>query len=59
MNKRKYENVTLLNIQVGMSPDNIGKLDKIALANNTSRNEIIRVACDFLLLNKKIFKLKL
>jgi len=57
-NKQKFENEILQNIQVGMPPSKIGKLDTTAIDNNISRNEVIRMACIFLLKNKSKFKLK-
>jgi len=55
--KKNYEE-KYQNIWVGLRPIMIGDLDKIAIMNGISRNEVIRLASDFLLKNKKKFNLK-
>jgi hypothetical protein len=57
-NKSKEENAKYHNIWTGMQMQMIGDLDRVALNNGTSRNDIIRRACTFLLKNKKKFGLK-
>ena len=45
-NKKKYENESLQPVIVGMPPSMIEKLDKEKEFKKTSRNEIIRKACE-------------
>lgn len=54
----KDESVKFNQIVGNMTTDMIGKLDDLAIDNKTSRNEIIRVACQYLISNKKKFNLK-
>ena len=48
-NIRINKDENLMNIIVGMTPTMIGQLDKIALDKQTSRNAIIRAACEVLI----------
>ena len=57
-NKTKEENIKYHNIWAGMQLQMIGDLDEAAIDNKTSRNDIIRRACAYLLKNKKKFGLK-
>jgi hypothetical protein len=57
-NTKKTEETKYQPVIAGMIMQMIGDLDTVALDNKTSRNDIIRRACDFLLKNKKKFGLK-
>lgn len=57
-NNRKSETEYIQNIWLGILPSMIGELDRIALDNKISRNEVIRIFCNFGLKNKSKFKLR-
>jgi len=57
-NIRKSDDVKYNQIIANMNIGMIGELDTIALDNKISRNEVIRIFCNYGLKNRKKFNLK-